>query len=168
VTQDSEQTKQSFDLLDRTLDAYGGNASRWPDGVRARLSAFVDVNSEAQKRVAAAGALDQVLHFATKLSDAQNATLAEHIVARAAHQPRVVSNAGTPPPRRRVGWHNNHGMAGAALAASLLIGVLAGQNAAFATLTDVIAGGSANGALLTSQQVAQGDDADTALDEDLL
>ena len=155
MTKDSEQTKQSFDLLDRTLDAYGGNASRWPDGLRTRLSVFVAANSEAQKRVAAAQALDQVLDFAPRLSDAQNATLAERIVTRAAHQPRVVSKAGPPPPRVRSGWHNNHGLAGAALAASLVIGLLAGQNTAFTTLTEVI-------------QVAQSDDADTAIDEDLL
>jgi hypothetical protein len=164
----SEQTKQSFDLLDQTLEAYGGNASRWPDGVRARLSAFVDLNSEAEKRIAAARALDQVLNFAPKLSDAQNATLADRIVARAAHQPRVVSKAEIPLPRVRTGWHSNHGWAGAALAASLVMGVLLGQNTAFTTLTDAIVGGNANGASLSNQQVAQSDDADTAIDEDLL
>lgn len=152
---DSEQTKQSFDLLDRTLDAYGGNASRWPDGLQARLSVFVAANGEAQKRVAAAQALDEVLDFAPRLSDVQNAAIAERIVTRAAHQPRIVSKPELPQPRLRTGWHNNHGLAGAALAASLVIGLLAGQNAAFTTLTDVI-------------QVAQSDDADTAIDEDLL
>jgi hypothetical protein len=115
----------------------------------------VAANSEAQKRVAAAQALDQVLDFAPRLNDAQNADLAERIVTRAVHQPRVVSKTEMPRPRARTGWHSNHGLAGAALAASLMMGVLAGQNAAFTTLTEVI-------------QVAQGDDADTAIDEDLL
>lgn len=165
---DSKQTKQSFDLLDRTLEAYGGNASRWPDGLRTRLLAFVAANGEAQKRVAAAEALDQVLDVAPRLSDAQNATLAERIIARAAHQPRIVSKPELPQPRVRTGWHVNHGLAGAALAASLVIGMLAGQNAAFTTLTDVIVGRNANGASASNQQVAQGDDADTAIDEDLL
>jgi hypothetical protein len=168
VTQDSEQMKQSFELLERTLEAYGGNTSRWPDSVRARLLAFVAANSEAQQRVAAAQALDQILNFAPKLSDVQNVALAERIVARAARQPRVVTKAAAEPVRGRAGWQSNHGFTGAALAASLVLGVLAGQNSAFTTLTDAIVGGNANSASLTGQQVAQGDDADTALDEDLL
>ena len=168
MTKDSEQTKQSFELLERTLETYGGNETRWPDGLRTRLSVFVAADSDAQQRVAAAEALDQVLSFAPKLSDAQNSALTDRIVARAARQPRVVTKSETAPPRRRADWHINHGLAGAALAASLLIGVLAGQNAAFATLTDVIVGGNANSAAVSGQQVAQGDEADTALDEDLL
>jgi negative regulator of sigma E activity len=136
--------------------------------VRARLSAFVAGNREAQKRVSAARALDRVLDFAPRLSDAQTAALAQRIVARAAHQPRIVAKSDVTPSRHWLRQRGNHGVAAAALAASLMIGVLAGQNTAFATLTDAIVGGTGTISSAAGQQVAQGDEADALLDEDLL
>ena len=158
---------QRFALLDTTLETFGGDANRWPDRVRAELEVFAAGNQDAQKRLSAARALDSVLAFAPTLSEAQNAALADRIVTRASRQPRIAT---TPPPTSRqwMGGRGNHGIAAAALAASLMLGVLAGKNTMFGALTDAVVG---DGGTLSSahvQQVAQGDDTDTILDEDLL
>jgi hypothetical protein len=149
-----------LEALDRTLEAYGADAARWPEASRLKLSAFVAGNGEAQKRVADARALDRVLGFAPRFSDAQNTALAGRIVAKAGHQPRIITEAAKAPLSRQ--WSSgrgSQGLAGAALAASLLLGIIAGQSADLATLSEVFASG---------QQVAQGEEADTLTDEDLL
>jgi hypothetical protein len=164
---DREDLKQRLDLLDRTLEVYGGDLRRWPDGTRARLADLVTSSQDAKRRIAAARALDHVLDFAPRLSEVQNAALADRIVARAARQPRVVTRLELPP-RRRLSDRINHGMAAAALAASLMIGILSGQNTTFASVTDALVGD--NGAISSGagQQMAQTDDADSLLDEDML
>jgi hypothetical protein len=55
----------------------------------------------------------------------------------------------------------HHGFAATALAASLVLGVLAGQSS---TVSALLGTNSAN----ASRQIAQTDDADVLLDEDLL
>lgn len=164
---------ETFELLDTTLEAYGADAARWPMGTRAKLAAFVASNSEAQRRVAAARALDKVLGFAPKLSDARQADLAERIVARAAvqskgvaqHAPSVVRpNFGA---RAAFGKARANAFAGAALAASLVLGIMAGQNATVGTLAKAVLSGSDTN-VVTGQQLAQSDGTDSLLDEDLL
>lgn len=163
---DTLDQKQNFELLDQTLEAFGADASRWPEGVRDRLMAFTASDSAAQKRLAAARALDRVLSFAPRLSDAQNAALASRIVDRAVRQPRAVTATDPAPPLRR--WlGRSNGVAAAAMAASLMIGVLANQNTTFSTFADAIVGGT-DASAGNSQQVALGDEGDTLLDEDLL
>ncbi len=155
------ENKLMLDALDHALEIYGGDAARWPEGTRLRLQPFLAVNSEAQNRMAAARALDLVLGFAPRLSDAQNAALAGRIVAKAARQPRVVTGVAKPQPAPS--WYRgltSQGFAGAALAASLVLGIYAGQSADLGSWTEAT---SAIG-----QQMAQSDEADTLLDEDLL
>ncbi len=154
-----------YDALDRTLEAYGADTARWPDAMRAKLKAFVEANSEAQKRIIQARALDRVLAFAPHFSEAHNAALAGRIVAQATGQPRILKGGMTgaeamkrQPAAYWFAGRRSQGFAGAALAASLMLGILAGQSADFGTLSD---------ALSNSQQVAQSDD-DTVADEDLL
>jgi anti-sigma factor RsiW len=149
-----------FDALDRALEAYGANTARWPKATRGKLEAFLAGNSEAQKRVTEALALDRVLSFAPRLSDADNSALAGRIVAAAARQPRAVTGPATVPtaPRWFAG-RGSQGLAGAALAASLVLGIFAGQSADFETLSD---------ALVSGAQMAQSDETDVITDEDLL
>ena len=59
---------------------------------------------------------------------------------------------------------HRHGLAATALAASLVLGVLAGQSNAF----NVLLGGGGSRVANISQQLAQTDEADSFLDEDLL
>jgi hypothetical protein len=161
-----EDMKQRLDLLDRTLDVYGGDLRRWPDATRARLSEFVTSSEDAKRRIAAGRALDHVLDFAPRLSETQQSALADRIVARAARQPRVVTRQVLP--RHRFGDRINHGMAAAALAASLMIGILSGQSATVASVTDVLVGDNSVISAGSSQQMAQTDDTDSLLDEDML
>ena len=155
------ENKLMLDVLDQALETYGGDAARWPEGTRLRLQPFLAVNGEAQNRLAAARALDRVLDFAPRLSDAQNAALAGRIVAKAARQPRVVT--GPAKPQAAPVWYRgftSQGFAGAALAASLVFGIYAGQAVDFGSWTDTESA--------TGQQMAQSDEADPLLDEDLL
>lgn len=175
---DMRDQNQILDLLDRTLETYGSDAARWPAGVRLKLSPFVDGNADAQRRIADARALDKVLGFAPQISVSRQAELANQIVERAIRQPRTASLSELParsspvavPASRlnsRLNSLRNHSLAAAALAASLMIGILAGQNATVVTLAEsLITGGEVSGA--SGQQVAQSDDIEIFWDEDLL
>ena len=163
---DNLELKQAFDLLDETLDTFGADSARWPAAARQRLLPLLAGNVQAQRRVAAARALDRVLNAAPRLSDARHAALLETIVHKAERQPRIVSQtaAERPSPLMRL---RRHSMAAAALAASLMIGVLSGQNTTVGSLSEaMVTGGVSSSA--TGQQVAQSDDPKTFLDEDLL
>lgn len=171
---DMRDQNQTFDLLDRTLETFGADANRWPAGVKIKLSPFIDGNADARRRVAEAAALDKVLGFAPKISDARHAALTDQIVAKALRQPRAVSASGSVTPSagqhklqpRFKAWRENYLTAGA-LAASLMLGILAGQNATVVTLTEAMLTGS-DATDVSAQQVAKSDELDTYYDEDLL
>jgi len=169
-----QNQKQLFDLLDRTLETYGGDAARWPAGAQAKLSAFVRDDAEAQRRIADYRALDQVLGFAPKISDARHAALADQIVSRAMRQPRAVTSADvvaaptrSEPVKARISPWRNQALTAGALAASLLLGILAGQNTTVVTLAEAVLTGT-DTTDTSTQQVAQSDDIDILWDEDLL
>jgi hypothetical protein len=169
-----QDQQQGFDLLDRTLETYGADAARWPAGVQTKLLAFVTGNAEARRRIAEARALDTVLGFAPKISDARHSQLIDQIVSRAIHQPRAVASADVlakPVPggalKARPNPWRNHALTAGALAASLMLGILAGQNATIVTLAEsVLTGGETVES--STQQVAQSDDIEIFWDEDLL
>lgn len=160
------ELKQSFDVLDRTLETFGADMARWPVPTRQRLSAFVASNGDAQRRIAAAAALDRVLDAAPRLSDARQAALLDSITQRAERQPRLASDRAQPP-QNQFSRLRRHSMAAAALAASLMIGVLSGQNSTLGSVTAAIVnGGDFN--TTSGQQMALSEDTNTLLDEDLL
>jgi hypothetical protein len=159
--------------LQSALDAFGADRTRWPAHVRHGLSAFVSGDAEAQRLVNEAAAFDRLLDAAPTLSADRLDALAHRISALAERQPHVIHS------REKMGVENNapHGglgfarreraFAGAALAASLLLGIFAGQTPAIdpgaALLIETTA--SDDGA---AQQFALSDDADVLLYEDLL
>lgn len=162
---DTQDQGQTFDLLERTLATFGADAARWPRDVQSRLPAFIAANRQAQTRLAEARALDKVLEFAPRLSDERSRHLVDEIVARAARQPRVVTGGGAALARpSHFNRLRTHTIAAAALAASLMLGVFAGQNATVGNLTEAMVGGGST----SSQQVAQGDETENLFDEDLL
>ncbi|MEQ1669429.1 MAG: hypothetical protein ABL893_01085 [Hyphomicrobium sp.] len=158
---------ETLELLGATLDTYGADASRWPPRVQARLTAFAASNGAAKRLVAEAQALDKVLGFAPKLSDARQADLVERIVARASHQPRMVADRAAPAVRPRFGSARANAASVAALAASLVLGIFAGQNTTVGSLANAMIEGTVTNSA-AAQQVAQSDGADSLLDEDLL
>lgn len=164
---DMRDQKQTFDLLDRTLETFGADASRWPAGVKTKLTPLIDGSADARRRIAEAIALDKVLSFAPKVSDARHAALVDQIVAKAQRQPRAASTSSAPyraPPRVKT-WRENYLTVGA-LAASLMLGILSGQNATVVTLSEAMLSGDAADA--ANQKIAQTDELDTYYDEDLL
>jgi AcrR family transcriptional regulator len=172
MTQDTE-LRQAFDLLDQTLEAFGGDSARWPENNRQRLLTFVADNPQAQQRLAEANALDRVLNFAPGLSTVRQAALVGRVAEVAERQPRLVASAHATPssargirPAAGTGWAK-HGMAGAALAASLLVGIMSGQTATVGTLSEALLNDGEN-FTASSRQLALGDDVDSFLDEDLL
>lgn len=171
---DMRAQNQALELLDRTLDVFGADTARWPVGVKAKLTPLINSSADARSRIAEAAALDSVLSFAPTLSVARQSELADQIVAKALRQPRAISASEQPArhyapvaaPSRFRAWRENSIVAGA-LAASLMLGVLSGQNTTFGTLSEaMLTSGTATDT--SAQQVAQTDDLETFFEEDLL
>ena len=154
-----------LEKLEAALDAYGADRTRWPAPLRHALSALIASDGQAQRTLSDAEAFDRLLDKAPQFDARRLAKLKDRIAAAAERQPRLVSarpaKASTPRLRR------HHGLAATALAASLVLGVFAGQSSFLKTTADSLLGDGA-GFAKTSRQIAQSDDADSLLDEDLL
>jgi hypothetical protein len=138
-----------LDKLEATLDTYGADRTRWPAPLRHALSGLIAGNAEAQELLKKAEIFDRLLDKAPQYDAARAGRLADRIVAAAERQPRLMTTD-----RREA----------TALAASLVLGVIAGQSKIF---NELLVGDGAR-ATGISQQLAQTDDADSFLDEDLL
>lgn len=145
--------------LEVALDTYGADRTRWPAPLRHELSALIADSADARKLLRDAELFDELLDRAPQYDAARLASLEQRITAAVAHQPRLVAaQSGLesyPALRRHQGW------AATALAASLILGVLAGQS-------NVVRGLLGTNTANASQQVAQTDDTDVLLDGDLL
>jgi hypothetical protein len=158
-----------LDKLEAALDTYGADRTRWPAPLRLALSGLIAGNPEAQKMLKDAEAFDLLLDRAPQYDASRLSKLSERIVAAAERQPRLVAR-GKPPTKSAhslwSGVRRHHGLAASALAASLLLGVFAGQLNMFNSTADVLLGN--NAATTSSKQVALSDDGESFLDEDLL
>jgi hypothetical protein len=148
-----------LDKLEAALDTYGADRTRWPAPLRHALSGLIAGNTEAQRLMKDAEAFDRLLDEAPHYDMARLDGLAERIAAAAERQPRVVSS-GTKPFRPVMRYH--HGFAATALAASLVLGLFAGQSNAINALL-----GTDDSQPSVSQQIAL-TDPDVFLDEDML
>ena len=169
--------------FERLLDVYGSDRSRWPVEARASAGQLVARDKAARRLLAEAEALDRTLERAPLPSLAEEAALADRILAAARRSPRmvpVVVKAEAPKVGRRVidnvvrlpglrprpRWLTPTAFGGATgmLAASLALGVFIGLSSlsqgVLPALEDMT--GLALGA--QSRTVAQID----LLDEDLL
>ena len=151
-----------LDKLEATLDTYGADRTRWPAPLRHALSGLIAGNAEAQELLKQAEAFDRLLDKAPQYDAARLGKLTERIVAAAERQPRLVAQQRVA--TGHLALRHRHGLAATALAASLVLGVLAGQSNAF----NVLLGGGGSRVANISQQLAQTDEADSFLDEDLL
>ncbi len=160
-----------LDKLETALDAYGADRTRWPAPLRLALSGLLAGNSEAQRMLRDAEAFDRLLDKAPQYDQSRLDGLSQRIMATAERQPRVVTNRSSVAREssgRSAAWswqRRHHGFAATALAASLVLGVFAGQLNVLNSSADVLLGGNANA---SSTRIAQSDDADVLLDEDLL
>lgn len=156
------QSHMGLDRFEAALETYGADRTRWPAPLRHALSGLIATSPEAQKLLQEAEAFDRLLDLAPNYDVAGLGELRDRIAMAAERQPRLVSNPGNAFGQAAV-RHRQHGLAAAALAASLVLGVFAGQSSMIRSLV-----GDVSNSASSSQQLAQVDDADSLLDEDLL
>lgn len=114
-------------MLKNVLDVYGADRTRWPAASRREISALLTVSEEARRLVADAEAFDRLLDTAPPPGATRIAALSDRILAASRQTPRVVSTA-SPPRLRAAPIVRRYAGGLAALAASLMIGILAGQS----------------------------------------
>lgn len=162
--------KTGIELLEHVLDVYGADRTRWPARVRLELTQLEQVSPQARRMIADAVAFERLLSHAPVLPQARIAALSGRISAEAARTPRMVATAPAvtlrPPAQRRLRWPLQASSA-AALAASLFIGILAGQSQTLAPTVTELASAVGLETVADTQQIAQTDEA-VGLDEDLL
>jgi hypothetical protein len=159
-----------LDKLEAALDTYGADRTRWPAPLRLSLSGLIAGNPDANKMLKDAEAFDRLLDSAPQYDTARLGKLSNRIVAAAERQPRLITDNTRLAKRAGSAWsviRRHHGFAATALAASLVLGVFAGQLNMFNSTADVLLGADAGNSTVT-KQLAQTDDADGFLDEDLL
>jgi hypothetical protein len=155
-----------LDKLEATLDTYGADRTRWPAPVRHALSGLIAGNAEAQKMLKDAEAFDRLLDKAPRYDAARLERLRERIAVAAARQPRLISTR--PAEAARPVLRRYHGLVATALAASLVLGIFAGQTSIVSRTADTILNGDGVGYASSSKQMAQTDEAGSLLDGDLL
>lgn len=149
-----------LERLEAALDTYGADRTRWPAPLRHELSGLVASSERAQKLLEDAEFFDRLLDSAPQYDSGRLDHLKNRIADVVEHQPRLVSTGTVAAVSRPVRRH--HGFAATALAASLVLGVLAGRSGVVNSIVGDSAGAS------STQQIALIDDAEVLLDEDLL
>jgi len=130
--------------FERLLDVYGSDRTRWPVEARASAGQLVARDKSARRLLAEAEALDRALERAPLPSLAEEAAVADRILAAARRSPRMVpvgkvdaarpirpaidNVVRLPGSRTRRRWLTSSALGGAAgvLAASLALGVFLG------------------------------------------
>lgn len=144
MTHDNDTRRATTEGLERLLDTYGADRSRWPARERLRYSAHAVENAEARRLVAEAEAFDRLLDLAADSGTGSLDALTARIMASAiASGAEARGTAGHPdgqeravvPMRPRVratkpGFHANDlgWPAAVLLAASVMIGVFVGTS----------------------------------------
>ena len=158
-------------LLQETLEIYGADGTRWPLDVRRALTGLIAESADARRLVADSEALDRLLDLAPVLDQARLTGLSDRIAAASRTTPRMATTVNVPVPKRAV-RPVRRAVSGMALAASLVLGIIAGQSVEMAPAISELAtvAGIDTGIEATAgnNTVALGDDADTGFDEDLL
>jgi hypothetical protein len=163
--------------LERLLDIYGADRTRWPARERLRFASLVAEDSASRLLMAEATALDELLDFAPKASAAREHALKERIVAAALRQAHpkfavvsrssVTSSSGWRSWARRApassGW-----AAGGLLAASLVVGVMLGSAGTFDTAVQGIADAAGYATADSSSHLALGEEMISTSDEEVL
>lgn len=155
-----------LDKLEATLDTYGADRTRWPAPVRHALSGLIAGNTEAQKLLKDAEAFDRLLDKAPRYDAARLNRLRERIAAAAVRQPRLIATR--PKTMMSPVLRRHTGLVATALAASLVLGIFAGQSSIISRTADTILNGDGVGYASSGRQMAQTDEAGSLLSEDLL
>ncbi len=175
------------EALERLLDVYGADRTRWPARERLRFAGFISEDKVAQGLVAESAALDALLDRAPRASEDREHALKERIVAAALRQNEpqlaVVPTAGESDAESRFATRVRHTRRGpspagtrgrrewpvaALLAASLVVGVMLGSAGTFDTTVQEVAEATGIASVGESSQLALGEDILALADEDLL
>ena len=122
--------------FERLVDAYGADRTRWPLNARAGAASVLASDRDARRLLAEAAALDAVLAKLPEPGAVVTGALADRIMAATRQTPRLVASTGQPSGRTvavsagraRFGADREMWRGVAVLAASLMIGVFAGQS----------------------------------------
>lgn len=158
-----------MELLADVLDKFGADRTRWPAAARREISALLTVSAEARRQLSEAEAFDRLLDKVPGVDAGKVAALADKIMAASRTTPRVAATR-TPPPPRAMPVLRRRTAGFAALAASLMIGILAGQSASVqptvSDLADYVGlSGNGGGLIATAPRL---DESDASVDEELL
>jgi anti-sigma factor RsiW len=174
------------EALERLLDVYGADRTRWPARERLRFASFISEDEAAQRLVAESAALDALLDRAPRASEDRERALKERIVAAALRsaepQLAVVSTGEENALPRLPAWlryarrapsptrtrERREWPAAGLLAASLMIGVMLGSAGMFDTTVQDVAEASGFTSAGEPSQLALGEDIIAMVDEDLL
>lgn len=161
--------KTGLELLEDVLAIYGSDRTRWPAAARSELAVLIATSPEARGMVAEAEALDRLIDMAPKVSAPRLAMLADRIAAEAQRTPRISVIPGTAASRTKpVPDWRRHAAGITALAASLVLGIMIGQNASLAPAVTEMANAVGIESLGDGSQMASTDEAYIGIDEDML
>lgn len=167
----TNKSKTGIALLEETLDIYGADRTRWPLDVRRALSGLLSENADARRLLAEGEALDRLLDLAPAIENERVLALSGRIAAASRTTPRMAATANVPAPKKAI-WTPRRAVSGMALAASLVLGIVAGQSVEMAPAVSELAAAvgidASSEVVPGNNTVALGDDADTGFYEDLL
>jgi hypothetical protein len=164
--------------LERLLEIYGADRTRWPARERLRFASLVAEDETSRRLMAEASALDRLLDVAPKTSADREHVLKERIVAAALRQghPKFAVVARSSSATAASGWRSwarraparSGWAAGGLLAASLVVGVMLGSAGTFDTAVQGIADAAGYAAADTSSHLALGEEMISTSDEEVL
>jgi hypothetical protein len=178
-----DRRAEDREALERLLDVYGADRTRWPARERLRFASVLTEDKAAAGMLAEAAALDQLLEQAPRASAADIEALKERIMAAAlrsrAPQLAVVASGkpaggnvlSLPARSRSIAARFGRGQwpAAALLAASLVLGVMLGSAGTFdATVREMAQVTGLSSTASDTSQLALGEEIEGQPDEDLL
>jgi len=174
------------EALERLLDVYGADRTRWPARERLRFASFISEDEAAQRLMAESAALDALLDRAPRASEDRERALKERIVAAALRSTEtklaVVTGGGETAASRVPTWlrharrapssakshERREWPAAALLAASLVVGIVLGSAGTFDTTVQEVAEATGIATAAETSQLALGEEILAMSDEDLL
>jgi hypothetical protein len=170
TTMNNRNQSSTLALLEATLETYGADRTRWPAERRHQLSGLDASNAEARRLISEAQTLDRLLDMAPSMSEERRQALSDRIVTVAKTTPRIVppSVVRVPsrkfkPPRVREQFATV-----VALAASLVLGMLAGSQQPAVRAMQELASITGLASDASTNQTDTSDDSDIYSNEDVL
>lgn len=159
-----------LDALERVLERFGSDRTRWPAPVRRNFAGLLATSADAKARLREAEVLDRLLDLAPE-PEIDTRALADRIVAAA-----VAETPAAARPKARVAWAKIGGAtatraewpAAALLAASLVLGMFVGLNGTFDTAVAPLVAQASTDADIDPGQIAFDSDAMGMYEEDTL